>query len=67
MQAAVGDRLRIRGRNVGDPERIGVITGVLGPQGAPPYRVRFAADLETVVMPDAGVIVEPSRGREATP
>jgi hypothetical protein len=60
MQARVGDKLRMRGRIVGDPERVGTITEVLGGAGAPPYRVRFGPRVETVVMPGPGTTIEPA-------
>jgi hypothetical protein len=57
MQARVGDMLRMRGRTVGDPERVGAITEVLG-GGRPPYRVRFGPRVETVVMPGPGATIQ---------
>jgi hypothetical protein len=60
MQAEVGDRLCIHGRTVGDPDRAGTITEVLGQRGQPPYRVRFSRDVQTVVMPGPDTTVEPA-------
>jgi hypothetical protein len=42
MYAAKGDRLVLRGRTVGDADRDGEIVEVQGPDGAPPYLVRWA-------------------------
>jgi hypothetical protein len=60
MQAQVGDILRIHGRTVGDPDRIGTITEVLGNRGRPPYRVRFGPRDETVVMPGPETTIQPA-------
>jgi len=42
MQAAVGDRIVVRGHKVGQHERDGEILAVEGEGGGPPYRVRWA-------------------------
>jgi hypothetical protein len=44
MKASVGDRLIIKGVHLGDPERDGEIIAVEGPDGAPPWRVRWESD-----------------------
>jgi Domain of unknown function (DUF1918) len=41
MQAAVGDRLRITGHHVGEPDRCGEVTEVRGPDGTPPWMIRW--------------------------
>jgi hypothetical protein len=41
MQATTGDRIVVHGHRVGQPERGGEITAVLGAGGAPPYVVRW--------------------------
>ena len=41
MQAHIGDQLTVRGRHQGDGERHGEIIQVDGPDGAPPYLVRW--------------------------
>ena len=41
MQAAVGDRLHVHSKSVGDPDRVAEIVEVRGERGAPPYLVRF--------------------------
>lgn len=58
MYAAKGDRLVLRGRNVGDADRDGQIVEVQGPAGAPPYLVRWADTGHTATVfpgPDAYV------------
>lgn len=59
MRAHVGDTLRLHGRTVGDPDRVGTITAVLGEAGSPPYRVRFDPNVDTVIMPGPDATVEP--------
>ena len=41
MQARVGDRIVIRGHHVGEAIRDGEILEVRGPDGGPPYIVRW--------------------------
>lgn len=51
MRAAVGDRIVIPGRHVGDAGRLGVIIEVRGDNGAAPYRVRWSDGHEGVCCP----------------
>lgn len=51
MQATVGDRLVIHGRQVGHADRRGEVLEVRGPDGAPPYLVRFDDGHETLLFP----------------
>ncbi|NJQ06884.1 DUF1918 domain-containing protein [Streptomyces lonarensis] len=51
MRAHNGDRMVTHGRTVGDPDRVARVVEVLGPDGAPPYRVRDETGHETVVSP----------------
>lgn len=44
MHAVVGDRIVIRGHAVGGKDRRGIITGVRGADGAPPYTVQWLDD-----------------------
>ncbi len=44
MKASIGDRLVIKGHNVGDPDRDAEIIEVHGEEGAPPYLVRWDDD-----------------------
>jgi hypothetical protein len=41
MQATVGDRLVVESSKVGSPRREGEIIEVRGPDGGPPYVVRW--------------------------
>jgi len=42
MRAKVGDRLIIKGHHVGEPTRDAEILEVRGPQGSPPWVVRWS-------------------------
>ncbi|MBX6370761.1 MAG: DUF1918 domain-containing protein [Acidothermus sp.] len=53
MQAHVGDEIAVHSRHVGEPQRLGVITEVRGPNGAPPYVVRWQDGTEAVFFPSA--------------
>jgi hypothetical protein len=59
MQAQTGDRLRIKGTHVGDPDRKGRIVETRGADGAPPWVVRWDdADHDVLFFPgpDAEVV-----------
>ena len=58
MQATAGDRITIRGRVVGSPDRHGEILEVRGEDGAAPYLVKFDDGHESVVYPGGDVIME---------
>ncbi|MEU3947007.1 DUF1918 domain-containing protein [Streptomyces sp. NPDC029526] len=51
MRATVGDQLVQHGRVVGQHDKVGEIVEVMGPEGSPPYRVRFEDGHETVCSP----------------
>jgi Domain of unknown function (DUF1918) len=61
MQAAAGDRLRVRGHIVGQAERIGEIVEVRGAGGEPPYLVRFDDGHTSLVLPGPDAVIEHSR------
>ncbi len=58
MQAAVGDRLHVHGRNVGNPDQLAEIVEVRGDGGRPPYVVRFPDGHEGLVFPGPDCVVE---------
>lgn len=60
MQANVGDRLLVHGQIVGQGNRSGEIIEVRGPEGAPPYVVRFTDGHESLVYPGPDAVVEPA-------
>jgi Domain of unknown function (DUF1918) len=41
MHAHPGDQIRIKGHHVGDVERRGEIIATRGPEGSPPFMVRW--------------------------
>ncbi|MFC8919357.1 DUF1918 domain-containing protein [Streptomyces sp. NPDC047821] len=50
MHATVGDTLLVHGRVVGQHDRTAEVIEVLGPDGTPPFRVRFTDDGHEAVM-----------------
>jgi hypothetical protein len=58
MHAQPGERLLIHGRKVGAPEHAGEIIEVRGPDGEPPYLVRFTDGHESLVYPGPDCVVE---------
>ena len=63
MQAAAGDRIVIRGHKTGAPERQCVVIEVHGPNGGPPYVVRWADGIhDTLFFPGADALVQPREG-----
>jgi hypothetical protein len=66
MKADVGDRLVIRGRRVGDPDRTGEVLEVRGPEG--PYLVQWSEDEHVgLFFPSAGTFVERKGGERQQP
>ncbi|MFI7642414.1 DUF1918 domain-containing protein [Nonomuraea sp. NPDC049400] len=57
MNAAVGDRLLVHGHIVGEGDRSGVIMEVQGPDGGPPYMVRFDDGHTGLVFPGPDAVV----------
>jgi hypothetical protein len=60
MQASVGDRLTIHGRVVGQEVQTGEIVEVRGPDGTPPYVVRFDDGHEALIYPGPDAVIEPA-------
>lgn len=58
MKAAVGDRLMIKGHHVGDAERDAEILEVHGPDGGPPYLIRWDDGAEGLFFPGSDATVE---------
>ncbi|GAA1988370.1 DUF1918 domain-containing protein [Catenulispora subtropica] len=58
MKAMVGDRIIVQSRHLDEPQRDGEIIEVHGPDGAPPYVVRWSEDGHTALLfpgPDAQI------------
>ena len=59
MQAAVGDRIIIKGHHIGEPDRDAEILEVHGVNGGPPYVVRWEdSDHATLFFPGTDAVVE---------
>jgi hypothetical protein len=59
MQASIGDRIIVRGHQLGVQERCCHVLAVEGPEGAPPYRVRWEDDAhESVFVPGPDALIE---------
>jgi len=65
MQARVGDKLTVKGRNQGDKDRHGEVIRVDGADGAPPYLVRWHDGHESMFFPSSGTLVEHHAARPA--
>lgn len=58
MNAKVGDRLVVHNLHLGEPSRDGEIIEVRGPNGAPPFLVRWSDDgHESLIFPGSGLEV----------
>lgn len=61
MRASVGDRITVRGRKVGDPSRGGSIIEVRGPDGGPPFVVRWDGESgEHLIYPGSDALIDQS-------
>ncbi|MEU8547439.1 DUF1918 domain-containing protein [Streptomyces roseoverticillatus] len=58
MHASKGDHLVVHGRTVGKQDHVVEIVEVLGPNGAPPYRVRAENGHETIMSPGPDSVVD---------
>ncbi|WP_378742233.1 DUF1918 domain-containing protein [Nocardia brasiliensis] len=60
MYATVGDRIFLGDASATSPrERLGEIIEVRGPDGQPPYLVRFSDGRESLVNPGPDAVVNP--------
>lgn len=62
MKAAVGDRLVINATHVDGPVRDGEVIEVRGPDGGPPYVVRWSDGHEGLFFPGPDASVKHVRG-----
>ncbi len=58
LHAHAGDRLVVRGRHQGQPQRDAEVLKVLGEDGAPPYLVRWEDGHEGEVFPGSDAFIE---------
>lgn len=59
MRASVGDRMVIKGHQIGEPDRDGEILEVHGKAGGPPYRIQWSDDgHEGLFFPGSDAVVE---------
>lgn len=63
MQAIVGDRMHVHGRKVGTADRVAEIIEVRGPDGSPPYMVRFPDGRESLMFPGPDCVIETPDGQ----
>lgn len=64
MQAVVGDRLHVHGREVGMPDETSEIVEIRGTNGSPPYVVRHPDGHVTLVFPGPDASVEHPRSSQ---
>lgn len=58
MRAHVGDRLLMHGRTVGQRDQVAVIVEVRGPDGGPPFVLRYPDGHEVLAFPGPDAVVE---------
>ncbi|MEV0583696.1 DUF1918 domain-containing protein [Nonomuraea sp. NPDC050310] len=59
MNATVGDRLLMHGNVVGRKDRAGEIVEIRGPDGGPPYLVRFDDGHTGLIYPGPDAVLQP--------
>jgi hypothetical protein len=64
MKASVGDRVTVPGLHVGDATRCGEVIEVKGPDGTPPYVVRWDDGHEVVFYPGPNAQLEHETGAD---
>ncbi|MDQ3762283.1 MAG: DUF1918 domain-containing protein [Actinomycetota bacterium] len=62
MRASIGDQLCVHGRTVDRPDRMGHVLEVRGPDGQPPFLVRFDDGSERLIYPGPDCEVRPATG-----
>jgi len=69
MKASVGDHIDVRGSHVGNEGRQGEVLDVRGPEGAPPYLVRWSDGHEGLFFPgpDATIAHKPASSAQPVP
>lgn len=67
LKASPGDRLAVHGHRQGEPQRDGEVLEILGPDGAPPYVVRWEDGRVSTLYPSSDVFVQHFEHRERRP
>jgi hypothetical protein len=67
MHARVGDRVCVRSRTVGQPERHGVVLEARGEGGGPPYVIRWDDGHEGLCFPSSDSVLEVHTHRQHAP
>ncbi|MDX6226629.1 MAG: hypothetical protein QOI76_19 [Frankiales bacterium] len=58
MHANVGEHIIVRGRHQGEKDRDGLVLETRGPDGTPPYLVRWSSDgHEALFFPESDAII----------
>ena len=60
MIASTGQQILIRGKTVESPDKHGTIVEIRGPDGSPPFLVRFDDGHEILVYPGTDAVLVPS-------
>jgi hypothetical protein len=59
MEAQQGDRVRVKGHHVGEPDRCGEVVEARGPGGTAPFVVRWDdSDHEVLFFPGSDAVME---------
>ncbi len=59
MRASVGDRILVKGHHIGDADRDGEVLEVRGPDGGPPFLVRWGdTGHEGLLFPGPDAVVQ---------
>ena len=59
MHAQTGEQIRVRGPRQGEPDRLGMVVEVRGPEGTPPFVVRWDdSGHEVLFFPGPDAVIE---------
>lgn len=62
MRASIGDHIVVKGHQVGWADRDGEIVEARGPDGNPPYVVRWSDGHEDLFFPSSDAVIVPAQG-----
>lgn len=67
MHAQSGEQIRVRGHRQGEPDRLGMVVEVRGPDGTPPFVVRWDdSGHEVLFFPGPDAVIEHVEQPKAT-